>query len=259
MSGGFSGRVALVTGAGRGIGRALALALAEEGAGLGLLARSRAELDEVAEAVRGRGCKAVVLRADLGDPEQMAGAAERALAELGGVDILVNNAAMVSPLGPTSAVDPGEWANAVMVNVVGAFRLTRALLPTMLDRGWGRVVNVSSGVVANPAGMIGMNAYVTSKAALEAHTASLAAELAGSGITVNTFRPGAVDTAMQAWIRGQSPDDIGAALHQRFTRNYDEGSLITPESSARTLLTHLHGDRTGEVWSVSSQQKGPSS
>jgi len=99
----------------------------------------------------------------------------------------------------------------------------------------------------------------TSKAALEAHTANLAAELAGSRITVDTFWPGSVDTAMQAWIRGQSPDDIGAALHERFTRNRDEGSLITPELSARTLLTHLHGDRTGEVWSVSPQQKGPSS
>lgn len=246
-----TGKVALVTGAGRGIGRALALALAADGVDLGLLARSTAELDEVANAVRDLGRRALVLRADVGDPERTEEAAARMLAEFGGVDILVNNAAVVAPLGPTAAVDPARWTEAVLVNVVGAFRLTRALLPTMLDRGWGRIVNVSSGIVADPAGAVGMNAYVTSKAALEAHTTALAAELAGSGVTVNTFRPGVVDTAMQAWIRDQSPDEIGAALHDRFVRMRDEGRLITPEASARALLTHLRSDGSGEIWTVS--------
>ena len=74
----------------------------------------------------------------------------------------------------------------------------------MIERGWGRVVNVSSGIVANPKRMIGGNAYATSKSALEAHTLNLAAELVGTGVTVNVYRPGAVDTQMQAWIRRQS-------------------------------------------------------
>lgn len=101
------------------------------------------------------------------------------------------------------------------MNVVGPMRLTRALLDGMVKRGWGRIVNVSSGIAAAPGAMAGMNAYAASKAALEAHTLNLAAELAGTGVTVNVLRPGMVDTAMPAWIRGQPPAEIGAALHDR--------------------------------------------
>jgi 3-oxoacyl-[acyl-carrier protein] reductase len=99
--------------------------------------------------------------------------------------------------------------------------------------------------------MLRANGYVTSKAALEAHSVNLAAELAGTGVTVNVFRPGSVDTAMQAWIRGQTPDQIGAQLHQRFTRSYEQGALITPERSARSLLARLPDDVTGQIWDIS--------
>ena len=98
--------------------------------------------------------------------------------------------------------------------------------------------------------MVGGNAYAATKAALEAHTVNLAAELAGTGVTVNAYRPGGVDTAMQAWIRGQDPRRIGAALHERFTRSFAEGDLITPDRSAAVLLEHLAGDDTGAVWDV---------
>ena len=133
--------------------------------------------------------------------------------------------------------------------------LTAAVLPGMLDAGWGRVVNVSSGIVAFPAGMVRGNAYAATKAALEAHTVNLAAELAGTGVTVNAYRPGGVDTAMQAWIRSQDPERIGG-LHERFNKNYAEGTLITPEHSAAALLAHLAGDGTGEVWDVSTAPAG---
>ena len=86
----------------------------------------------------------------------------------------------------------------------------------MRERGWGRIVNVSSGIAAHPETMIGGNSYATTKAALEAHTVNLAAELAGTGVTVNIYRPGIVDTAMQTWIRSQDPARIGEQLHARF-------------------------------------------
>ena len=195
-----------------------------------------------------------VFPADVADPAQVTEAMTRITAELGRVGILISNAAVVWPLGPTVTTTLAEWSAAFAVNVGAVFQLSTAVLPSMLEQGWGRIVNVSSGVAANPAGMIGGNAYATTKAALEAHTINLAAELAGSGVTANVYRPGSVDTAMQAWIRGQSPEKIGAALHDRFARNYEEGSLITPEQSARSLMDHLASDATGEIWNVNSNQ-----
>jgi NAD(P)-dependent dehydrogenase (short-subunit alcohol dehydrogenase family) len=249
----FTGKTALITGAGRGIGRAIALGLADAGASLILLARSTAQLAETRAMLIARGAAAErirILPADLGDEEQRTRAAEIALGP-GRVDILINNAATVEPLGATAAIPAVELRGAFEVNVVAVAALTAAVLPGMLDAGWGRVVNVSSAIVARPGGMVRGNAYAATKAALEAHTINLAAELRGTGVTVNAYRPGGVDTAMQAWIRQQDPERIGAALHERFTRNFADGTLITPGQSAATLIAHLSGDDTGAIWDVS--------
>lgn len=253
MSTAFAGKTALITGAGRGIGRAVALGLADTGASLILLARSAGQLAETRAMLLARGAAAGqirVLPADLGHEEQRARAAEAALAP-GRVDILINNAATVEPLGATAAVPAEELRRAFEVNVVAPAALTAAVLPGMLDAGWGRIVNVSSMIVGRPDFMIGGNAYAATKAALEAHTVNLAAELRGSGVTVNAYRPGGVDTAMQAWIRQQDPERIGAALHERFNRSHAEGTLISPERSAAALLGYLSGDDTGAIWDVS--------
>ena len=174
----------------------------------------------------------------------------------GRVDILVNNAATVEPLGPTVGIAAADLRLAFEVNVVAPAALTAAVLPGMLDAGWGRVVNVSSGIVAYPAGMVRGNAYATTKAALEAHTVNLAAELAGTGVTVNVYRPGGVDTAMQAWIRSQDPERVGAACTSGSTRTSPRAALITPEHSAAALLAHLAGDDTGAIWDVSTAPVG---
>jgi NAD(P)-dependent dehydrogenase (short-subunit alcohol dehydrogenase family) len=248
----FTGKTALITGAGRGIGRSVALGLAGAGAGVVLLARTAAQLAETRDLLLDRGVPAgriSVVPADLADEDDRGRAAAAALAA-GRVDILVNNAAVVEPLGPTIGITAADLRLAFEVNVVAPAALTAAVLPGMLDAGWGRVVNVSSGIVANPAGMIRGNAYAATKAALEAHTVNLAAELAGTGVTANVYRPGGVDTAMQAWIRRQDPGRIGP-LHERFNRNFAEGTLITPEHSAAGLLAHLGGYDTGAIWDVS--------
>jgi len=250
----FSGKAALITGAGRGIGRAVAFGLADAGASLILIARSEDELVQTQAALIGRGAAADrvrVISADLGDEEQRDRAAATAL-ETGRVDILVNNAGTVEPLGPTAAIPLAELRRAFEVNVVAVAALTAAVLPGMLDAGWGRVVNVSSAIAGRPASMVRFNTYAATKAALEAHTVNLAAELGGTGVTVNAYRPGGVDTAMQAWIRRQDPERIGAAAHDWFNQNFAEGTLITPEQSAAALIAHLSGSDTGAIWDVSS-------
>ncbi len=249
MVGDFDGRIALVTGSGRGIGRAIAVDLARGGASVILVARSADQLAETAAIVAGYGAASQAIPTDLGNEQQL----ESLLQKAGDVDILVNNAAVVAPLGASASIDVDEWAAALQVNVVAAARLTFGVLPAMLRKGWGRIVNVSAVIAAQPAMMVGMNAYATSKAALEAHTLNMAAELSGSGVTVNVYRPGAVDTAIHEWIRAQEPERIGAELHSRFIRMQESGQLITPTASARSMVDRLAQDITGQIWDVNDQ------
>jgi NAD(P)-dependent dehydrogenase (short-subunit alcohol dehydrogenase family) len=249
----LAGKTALITGAGRGLGRAIAIGLGSADARLVLLARTAGQLEETRALLLDQDVPAQriqVVAADLGDEEQR-GRAVAAVLTVGRVDILVNNAATVEPLGPTASIKAQDLRLAFEVNVVAPAALSAAVLPGMLEAGWGRIVNISSGIAASPAGMVRGNAYATTKAALEAHTVNLAAELLGTGVTVNAYRPGGVDTAMQAWIRSQDPGRIGTGLHERFNRNFAEGTLITPERSAAALLAHLGGDDTGAIWDVS--------
>jgi 3-oxoacyl-[acyl-carrier protein] reductase len=246
----LDGRVAIVTGAGRGLGRAIAIGLAEAGARVAVVSRTRTELDAVAGEIQRGGGTALAIAADVGhagDPERVAA---QVRADFDAIDILINNAAVAWPVAPTADVDIEAWQAAVEINLIGPVRLTRAALPGMLGRGWGRIVNVSSGVATNPAGMLRGSAYTTSKAGLEGHTLNLAAELEGSGVTANIYRPGPVDSSMQTWIREQDPGVIGEELHQRFIDNLQNGVLIAAESSARVLLEHLTQSGNGETWDV---------
>jgi NAD(P)-dependent dehydrogenase (short-subunit alcohol dehydrogenase family) len=247
MPGRLEDKVAIVTGAGRGIGRATAALLAGEGADVACVARTGPELAEAAAGVRAAGRRAIQIQADIGDPDAAGLIAAQVQAVLGDVDIVVNNAATVTPVGPTASIDPDQWARALAVNVAGPMRLTRALLDGMVKRGWGRIVNVSSGIAAAPGAMVGMNAYAASKAALEAHTLNLAAELAGTGVTVNVLRPGMVDTAMPAWIRAQPPEQIGAALHDRFMAMRDSGLMAAPARPAGMIVNLVVGEATGQI------------
>lgn len=228
----------------------MALGLASAGAELALLARSQPELDEVAERGRARGARVVVVPTDLADPSALRDAIQHVQNECAAIDILINNAATVQPMGPTVNVDVDEWASAIAVNVVGPATLTLTLLPGMCDRRWGRIVNVSARAAVAPSQLLGGNAYTSSKAALEAHTLNLAAEVADTGVTVNVFRPGIVDTAIHDWVRSQPEERIGAAIRNQFVHFRDAGMLISPEQSAAALLARLGGDGTGQIWDV---------
>ena len=254
MTAELGGKTALITGAGRGIGAAIAAGLARAGADVVLIARTAEQLDETADTIRSAvpGSNVRAIPGDLADHERRAAVLHK-IRSVGHIDILINNAATVEPLGATTQITSEAVRAAFEINVVVPFAMTAALVPGMVDSGWGRIVNISSSVAGHPASMIGGNVYAATKAAIEAHTRNLAAELAGTGVTVNAYRPGGVDTAMQSWIRGQDPERIGSVLRDRFISRYETGDLISAHESAARLLEHLLGadaDTTGAIWNL---------
>ena len=207
-------RVALVTGGGRGIGRATAIELARLGAAMGVLARSPGHVNEVAGKIQSMGRPALAFPADLADYAAIQTAVQQIAATLGSVTVLVN-AAGVMPLGPLSTSDPAGWRYALEVNLVGAYHCLRAVLLTMLEQRWGRVISISS-VVATVQSIRNRSAYVVSKAALDRLTPAGDAELGGTGVTVNTVYPGLTDTPMLAQIRDAPVELIGAEQQALF-------------------------------------------
>jgi 3-oxoacyl-[acyl-carrier protein] reductase len=246
----FRGRIALVTGAGRGIGRAVAEGLARAGAHVAVVARSGEQLLSVVDSIRAAGGQATAFPCDLADDDARDRLVDDVQRLIGRVDILINNAATVDPLGRTVDVPAHAFERAFRLNVFAPAALSSRALPGMIEAKWGRIVNVSSGVAVRNDAMIGANAYTATKAALEAHTRNLAAELAGTGVTLNVYQPGVVDTGMQEWLRSRPDDEVGTGLPEAFRRLHDDGALITPERSASGLLARLSSPATGESWSV---------
>jgi 3-oxoacyl-[acyl-carrier protein] reductase len=214
------------------------------------VARTATELEETITKVRAAGRRAIALPLDVSADGADAHIARTVRAELGRVDILINNAAVVEPLGSITTITAHDWAQLIDINLVAPLRLTRVFIDGMLERRWGRIVNVSSSVAVRPEAMIRGNAYVTSKAGLEAHTLNLAAELAETGVTVNVVRPGTVDTAMQTWIREQSTERVGTVLHDRFAVMYSKGSLTNPAEPAAVIVDVVQGGTTGTIVDV---------
>jgi NAD(P)-dependent dehydrogenase (short-subunit alcohol dehydrogenase family) len=236
----LKGKVALVTGGGRGIGRATAIELARRGADVALAARHAAEIDRVAVEIRGQGRRTLALAVDLADAQAARGLIPSVERELGPVAILVNNAGVVGPFGATWELDPDDWEGALRVNLVAPFLLARAALPGMIAAGWGRIVGVSSGAAQNPFARTG--AYSTSKAGLDMLTRQIAAEAADTGVVAIAVYPGVVDTAMPANIRAQPEQVVGAATARRFRQLHDDNAFQPPERPARLIAALVAAD-----------------
>jgi len=190
----IEGKVALVTGASRGIGAAIAIALAEAGADVAVNYHRRADAAaEVAAAIRAAGRRVSVVGADVSDSVAVAGMIDRVAADLGPVDILVNNAGIGNKHTPDDLTE-AEWDMTIATNLKSAFLCTQATIAGMRQRGWGRIVNITSGAARGPGG-IGVH-YNASKAGMEGLTRGYAAYLAKDGITVNAVAPSLIQTDM---------------------------------------------------------------
>jgi NAD(P)-dependent dehydrogenase (short-subunit alcohol dehydrogenase family) len=201
----LTGKVALITGGGRGLGRAIALAYAREGADVIVTARTAAEIAHVAAAVQGLGGRALARSCDVGDAEAITGLAEEVVATFGRIDVLVNNAGILTPTAPLLDVPVADWDEVMRVNLRGPFLCCKAVVPHMMARRRGSVINVSSGLGRGSSPHYGP--YAASKWGLEGLTKALAAEVQRAGVRVNSVSPGMLATQMTGFIGGK-PESV---------------------------------------------------
>jgi NAD(P)-dependent dehydrogenase (short-subunit alcohol dehydrogenase family) len=232
----LTGRGAVITGGGRGIGAAAARALAGAGARVVLAGRHIDEVEAIALELRRAGREAWAARCDVTDAGQVAALARTARERLGSADVLVNNAGSSSS-APVQRILLEEWQRLFAVNATGTLLVTQALLPAMLEREWGRIVNVAS--IAGLSGGKYIAAYSAAKHAVIGFTRSLAAEVAGTGVTANAVCPGYVDTPMtdQTLSRitertGQTRDAALAAV----LAHAGQPRLVTADEVAAAVL-----------------------
>lgn len=226
-------KVALVTGAGKGIGKAIALALAAEGANVGLIARSEIPLAETASEIRAKGVKASYAMADTSDRESVEAAVNTITAELGPIDILINNAG-TGKFGKFLELQPDEWEQQVKVNLFGVYYTTRAVLPQMIEKQSGDIINISS--MAGKNGSAVTSAYSASKFGVIGLSESLMQEVRKQNIRVTALAPSTIvtDLAYSANLitgdpeRVMHPDDFAELVvaHLKFNRR-----MLVKESS----------------------------
>ncbi len=228
-------QVAIVTGASRGIGRAIAQGCAEEGAKVALAARTASTLEEVAAEIRDRGGEALAIPTDVTDPASVKAMVRQAEAEVGPVDLLVNNAGAFYAIGPTWEVDAETWWSDVTINLLGVFLCCREVVPEMVARKRGRVINLIGGGTDSP--LPYGSAYAASKAAVMRFTETLAVELKEHGVMVFALRPGFVRTDMSEYQLSKETQRWLPDTAQRF----EEEKNVPPSVAAELAVEFASG------------------
>jgi 3-oxoacyl-[acyl-carrier protein] reductase len=237
----LNGKVALITGAGRGIGRAIALAFAREGARLAVTARTVLELEETSEQVRKLGRECLPITADVSRSNDVLRVINELLRTFGHIDVLVNNAGVQGPIGPLVENNADSWVRSFHVNVFGTFYCIKAVLPHMMIRKKGKIINLSGGgaTAARPR----FSAYGASKTAVLRLTETVAEEVQAFNIQVNAIAPGAVNTRMLQEIL-EAGEAAGPELELGRQRQAGRG---VPADLAARLAVFLGSDASGSL------------
>ena len=238
----LAGKVAIVTGASRGIGAAAALALGEAGASVVLAARSGKQAELHAQRIGAAGGKALAMECDVSDYDACQRLVHETALRFGPPDVLVNNAGVIEPIGTVATCEPTAWARSIEINLIGAYYAIRAVLPGMLERGRGDIINVSSGAALRP--QEGWSGYCAGKAGLAMLTRSIDLEHRAAGIRVFGFQPGTTDTDMQVTIRASGINPISKIPREQLT------PVAHPARAIVYLCTKEAEDLAGKEFSL---------
>ena len=241
MSNILTGKVAIVTGGGRGIGRAVAIAYARHGAAVVVAARTQAEIDETVAEIESQGGRVLGMTADVSQAQDVEGMVAKAQAAFGQVDILMNNAGVGGPSGAITELSEADWDQTLAVNLTGVFLCCRAVVPAMIAAGGGNIINMSSGAgQPKPRSAVRSLPYQVSKYGLEGLTNGLAIQLRDHKINVNSLLPGRIATR----INFEAPPEWKAAVSTPMA----PPEVVVP--AALYLATRSPGEFTGQIVSA---------
>ena len=233
----LKGKVAIVTGGGRGIGKAIACAFATEGADVVVVSRTPAEVEETATEVQALGSHALAMKIDVSNRKEVEKMVSTVTRQFDKVDILVNNASTQTPIGLVVESDPEQWLKTITINLWGTFLCSRAVLPIMMESRQGKIINLSGGGAASSRPYF--TAYATSKAAVVRFTETLAEEVKELNIQVNSISPGAVNTRMLEEVLSAG-GMAGAKATAEAKQQLETGG--TPPEKAAALAVFLASD-----------------
>ncbi len=236
----LTGKTAIITGANRGLGLEIAKAFVAAGADVALGARDVPLMEREGLALRAAlpERRIVWRQLDVADEASVLGFIAEAIAQLGHINVLVNNAGVYGPMGGIESVDWREWVKAIEINVMGSVLMARGIVGHMKGRRTGSIIQISGGGATNP--LAGITAYAASKAAIVRFAESLALELSGTGVTVNSVAPGALNTRMLDEVLAAGAQKVGEAFYQRAVKQLESGG--TPLSKGAECAMFLASD-----------------
>lgn len=237
-------RVAIITGGGRGLGRTSAMAIAKKGFAVAVASRTKEELDETVDTISDAGGKAMSFKADISDPGDVTNLVKAVELKFGQAEILVNNAAIVGPVKELKDVGVDEFDYCMGVNLKGMFLMARAVIPGMIRKRHGSIVNITSGL--SEMVMARLGAHSISKAGVNHFTRILARELEPHGIRVNALDPGVMDTRMQKYLRSLGIIEAGPEIYRTFRELKNSGLLKDPSEAAK-LVAYLATDESAGI------------